>query len=164
MSRLHAAAILGSLVASASAHGIVQGIVAGGKWYSGYNPNFQYASPPPTVIGWSTPQDQDLGFVAPSSYSDPDIICHVGATPGGASAKVEAGSVVELQWTDWPESHHGPVIDYLAKCSGSCTDADKTSLEFFKIDQGKHVEEEPYQYDLPQTRADLWFSRCRWFD
>lgn len=136
MSRLQAAAILGSLAASASAHGIVQGIVAGGKWYQGYSPSFQYADPPPTVIGWSIPEDSDTGFVPPSSFSDPDIICHKGATPGGASAKVEAGSQVELQWTDWPESHHGPVIDYLAKCSGSCTDADKTSLEFFKIDQG----------------------------
>jgi lytic cellulose monooxygenase (C1-hydroxylating) len=138
MSILQAAAIISSLAASASAHGIVQGIVAGGKWYSGYNPNFQFESPPPTVIGWSIPQDESLGFVAPSSYSDPDIICHIGATPGGASAKVEAGSVVELQWTVWPDSHHGPVIDYLAKCSGSCTNVDKTSLEFFKIDQGEY--------------------------
>jgi hypothetical protein len=136
MTKIQIAAVLGSLAASVSAHGIVQGIVAGGKWYSGYNPSFQYADPPPTVIGWSTPEDQDLGFVAPDAYSDPDIICHKGATPGGASAKVAAGSVVELQWTVWPDSHHGPVIDYLAKCSGSCTNADKTSLEFFKIDQG----------------------------
>lgn len=38
-----------------------------------------------------------------------------------------------LQWDTWPESHHGPVIDYLAKCSGDCTDADKESLSFFKL-------------------------------
>lgn len=38
-----------------------------------------------------------------------------------------------LQWNTWPESHHGPVIDYLAKCSGDCTDADKASLSFFKL-------------------------------
>ena len=141
MSKIQIAAVLGSLAASVSAHGIVQGIVAGGKWYSGYNPSFQYADPPPTVIGWSIPEDQDLGFVAPDAYGGPDIICHVGATPGGASAKVAAGSVVELQWTVWPDSHHGPVLDYLAKCSGSCTNADKTSLEFFKIDQGGLVDD-----------------------
>jgi cellulase len=38
-----------------------------------------------------------------------------------------------LQWNTWPESHHGPVIDYLAKCEGDCTAADKESLSFFKL-------------------------------
>ena len=136
MSLLQTAALLGTLAASVSAHGRVQGIVAGGKWYQGYDPSFQYQDPPPTVIGWSIPQDQDLGFVAPDAYSNPDIICHKGATPAGTSAKVAAGGTVELQWTDWPESHHGPVLDYLAKCSGSCSNAEKSSLKFFKIDEG----------------------------
>jgi cellulase len=34
-----------------------------------------------------------------------------------------------------PTSHHGPVIDYLANCHGPCETVDKTTLEFFKIDQ-----------------------------
>ena len=39
-----------------------------------------------------------------------------------------------MDWNGWPESHHGPVIDYLAPCSnGDCTTVDKTSLKFFKI-------------------------------
>ena len=38
-----------------------------------------------------------------------------------------------LQWNTWPESHHGPVIDYLAKCDGDCTAADKEALYFFKL-------------------------------
>lgn len=41
---------------------------------------------------------------------------------------------MELQWTVWPDSHHGPVIDYLANCNGPCETVDKTTLEFFKID------------------------------
>lgn len=135
MSLFQTAAVLGSLAASVSAHGYVQGVVAGGEWYQGYNPSFQYANPAPIVIGWSDPEDLGNGFIPPSNYSTPDIICHLGATPAGTSAKVAAGSVVELQWTDWPESHHGPVIDYLAKCTDSCTDVDKTTLKFFKIDQ-----------------------------
>ena len=141
MSLLQTAAIVGSLAASVSAHGIVQGIIAGGKWYSGYNPSFQYQDPPPTVIGWSTPEDQSLGFIDPNNYTSSDIICHLGATPGGASAKVEAGSVVELQWSVWPDSHHGPVLDYLANCHGDCSKVDKTSLEFFKIDEGGLVDD-----------------------
>lgn len=48
---------------------------------------------------------------------------------------VAAGDKVFLQWTDWPGTHHGPVIDYLANCgSAGCETVDKTSLEFFKID------------------------------
>lgn len=135
MSIIQTAALLGSLAASVAAHGHVQGIVAGGVWYEGYNPSFQYSDPAPVVIGWSDPEDLGNGFIPPSNYSGPDIICHLGATPAGTSAKVAAGDVVELQWTAWPSSHHGPVLDYLAKCTGSCSDVEKTTLEFFKIDE-----------------------------
>jgi len=38
-----------------------------------------------------------------------------------------------MEWNTWPESHHGPVIDYMAKCNGDCATVDKTTLEFFKI-------------------------------
>lgn len=48
---------------------------------------------------------------------------------------VVAGGTIELQWTKWPESHHGPVIDYLANCNGECTSVEKTSLKFNKIDE-----------------------------
>ena len=115
-----------------SAHGTVQGIVAEGVWYQGYSPNFQYQNPPPTVAGWSIPEDQDNGFV--SDYTSPDIICHKGATPGGAYVKVNAGDTVELQWTPWPASHHGPMLDYLASCGEDCTTVDKTQLLWNKID------------------------------
>ncbi|KAF3351986.1 hypothetical protein VdG1_09440 [Verticillium dahliae VDG1] len=50
------------------------------------------------------------------------------------TAVVAAGGEIFLQWDTWPESHKGPVIDYLASCgSGDCTTVDKASLEFFKI-------------------------------
>jgi len=135
MSLIQTAALMGSLAASVAAHGHVQGIVAAGVYYQGYDPSFQYANPAPVVIGWSDPEDLGNGFIPPSNYSTADIICHLGATPGGTAAKVAPGDVVELQWTDWPESHHGPVIDYLAKVSGEFSDVDKTTLEFFKIDE-----------------------------
>lgn len=135
MSVLQTAALLGSFIASVTAHGHIQGVVAAGVYYEGYNPSFQYYDPAPIVVGWSDPEDLGNGFIPPSNYSGPDIICHLGATPAGTSAKVAAGDVVELQWTAWPSSHHGPVLDYLAKCDGSCTDVDKTTLQFFKIDE-----------------------------
>jgi cellulase len=63
----------------------------------------------PVVVGWTT-VDGDNGFVAPDNYTNPNIICHKQATPGQTSATVKAGGTVELQWTAWPSSHHGPVI------------------------------------------------------
>lgn len=131
---MHSLTILSTLIASVSAHGYVTGIVASGIYYFGYNPSFQYRNPVPVVVGWSSPEDIDNGFIDPTKYSDPNIICHKSATPAGIAAKVNAGETLELQWTVWPESHHGPVIDYIAKCPGeSCENVDKTELQFVKI-------------------------------
>lgn len=110
--------------------------MADGTYYEGYNPSFQYMSTPPAVIGWSCPECLDNGFVAADAYGGSNITCHKAATPGQAHATVAAGGTVELQWTAWPSSHHGPVIDYLAKCGGECETVDKDTLKFFKIDQG----------------------------
>ncbi|KFY63798.1 hypothetical protein V496_03682 [Pseudogymnoascus sp. VKM F-4515 (FW-2607)] len=122
-----------ALLSSVSAHGTVSGIVVDGTLNTGYSPSFQFSNPPPVVAGWSIPEDLDNGFVDPARFQDPDIICHVGATNAGTSITVAAGSTVELQWTPWPESHKGPVIDYLASCNGECETVDKTALKFFKI-------------------------------
>lgn len=69
----------------------------------------------------------------PPKYTDPDIIYHRGATPGQEHIAVNAGDTLRLTWNTWPESHHGPVIDYLAPCEGECTGAEKTALKFTKI-------------------------------
>ncbi|KAI9689311.1 MAG: hypothetical protein M1822_009961 [Bathelium mastoideum] len=130
---LSIAAFLG-LASTVAAHGQVSGIVANGLFYEGYSPSMQYSNPAPVVIGWSIPEDLSNGFVASSDLTSPDVICHVNATPAQGHANVAAGDVVELQWTPWPSSHHGPVIDYLANCNGPCESVDKTKLEFFKID------------------------------
>ncbi|KAL8951174.1 MAG: hypothetical protein Q9222_002834 [Ikaeria aurantiellina] len=121
-------------ISGVSAHGMIQGIVAGGQYYPGYTIGFAYSPSHPPVVGWSIPEDKDTGFVNPGKYSNPDIICHKGATPAELYATVAAGETVELQWSKWPESHHGPVIDYLANCNGECTSVDKTKLQFNKID------------------------------
>ena len=102
--------------------------------YPGFDTRDWQQSTKPTV-GWNIKDVTDLGFVLPDQYGGPDIICHRNAKPVTESVKVEAGGTVQLQWTDWPESHHGPVIDYLANCQGSCSEADKTSLKFNKIDE-----------------------------
>lgn len=96
----------------------------------------QYQNPPPQVVGWSVPDDLSNGFVGSQNYSSEAIVCHIGATPAPIAAKVTAGSNVTVYWNkDWPESHHGPMLDYLAACPGNnCAGADKMQLKFFKID------------------------------
>nr|QBL14594.1 lytic polysaccharide monooxygenase [Talaromyces verruculosus] len=123
-----------ALASTVAGHGYVQNIVIDGESYSGYIvTQFPYESNPPAVIGWATTAT-DLGYVDPTEYTNADIICHKNATPGALSAPVAAGGTVELQWTTWPDSHHGPVISYLANCNGNCSTVDKTKLDFVKID------------------------------
>jgi cellulase len=132
-------AILSALAAavSVSAHGFVQNIVVNGVSYEGYNVfRHPYMPEEPTVVGW-TNTATDSGFVSPDKYNTPDIICHLDAKNAKGHARVAAGDSVWLQWNDWPDSHHGPVLDYLAACGASgCETVDKTDLKFFKIDEG----------------------------
>lgn len=150
--------LLGS-AAMVAGHGYVSGAVVDGQYYGGYIvTSYAYTDNPPETIGWST-EATDLGFVSPSSFSDPDIICHKSAEPGAISAEVAAGKDVELQWTEWPESHHGPVITYMANCNGDCSKVNKTSLKFFKIDQKGLIDDS----DVPGTWAtDNLISNNSW--
>ncbi|KAK2607568.1 hypothetical protein N8I77_006232 [Diaporthe amygdali] len=116
------------------AHGHVTNIVVNGIYYRNFLPdNDPYNPNPPKVMGW-TAGNTDNGYVAPDAFQSPDIICHKSATPGKAHVAVQAGDSISIQWNTWPDSHHGPVVDYLAKCNGPCETVDKNSLKFFKID------------------------------
>lgn len=130
--------ILSALAAAVtvSAHGFVQEITIDGVAYEGYNVfKHPYQPEVPTVVGW-TNTATDSGFVSPDKYNTPDIICHLDATNAKGHARVAAGGSVWLQWNDWPESHSGPVLDYLASCGDDgCESVDKTDLKFFKIDE-----------------------------
>ncbi|KAI0115529.1 glycosyl hydrolase family 61-domain-containing protein [Nemania sp. FL0031] len=137
MNNLRTSSLLAALTTAVSvaAHGHVTNIVINGVSYETYNPFvFPYQASPPTVVGW-TASDTDNGFVDPSTYTSGDIACHKAATPAGGHAQVAAGDSISIQWDTWPESHKGPMMDYLAACNGPCESADKTALEFFKIDE-----------------------------
>ncbi|CCC12587.1 hypothetical protein SMACR_06994 [Sordaria macrospora] len=122
--------------ASVAAHGHVSNVVINGDSYQGYDINsFPYMASPPIVVGW-TASNTDNGFVAPDAFSSADIICHRNSANAKGHAVVKAGDKISIQWDTWPESHHGPVIDYLANCgTAGCETVDKTALEFFKIDE-----------------------------
>ncbi|POS71737.1 endoglucanase [Diaporthe helianthi] len=122
-------------ISMVQAHGYVATWSIGGVDYKGFDQ--QYQTDPSQLndfIAWSTTAS-DNGFVAPSAYGDADIVCHRGAKNGVLNnATVEAGGSITATWSTWPESHHGPVIDYLAPADDPTT-VDKTSLKFFKIQE-----------------------------
>jgi cellulase len=117
-----------SLAAAVSAHGHVATVIADGVEYPGAVPGQTNAE----TVGWPA-QNLDNGFVEPASVGDVSIACHKSATPGSNGATVAAGGSVTVQWDTWPESHHGPVIDYIAKVDGDFASADASSLQFAKI-------------------------------
>ncbi|KZL82209.1 putative glycosyl hydrolase [Colletotrichum incanum] len=134
--------------ATVAAHGHVTNIVINGVSYRNYIPvQDPYTSNPPLVAGWATDQ-RDNGFVAPDAYNAPDIICHRQSVAGKGRITVAAGDTIQLQWTDWPDSHKGPVIDWLANCNGPCNLVDKTDLRFFKIDGAGLID--------PPQRTNRW--------
>lgn len=132
------AAILSAFAASTLAHGTVQSFLTDGTFNQGFKLEYFYTlqngQAPPTHYGWYA-ENLDNGFVEPASYGSKDIICHKNAKPASATAKVAAGGKVDFQWTEWPESHIGPVITYMANCNGDCADVDPSALKFFKIDE-----------------------------
>ncbi|KAK0720094.1 glycosyl hydrolase family 61-domain-containing protein [Lasiosphaeris hirsuta] len=129
--------LLASLAGAAlvAAHGHVSHIIVNGLQYRNYDPTTDFYNPSqaPKVLGWAA-LDQDNGFIEPNNFGTADVICHIGATPGALHATVAAGDKINLVWSpEWPDSHVGPVIDYLANCNGNCETVDKAALRFFKI-------------------------------
>ena len=125
---------LGGLASTAAAHGIVNAFVTDGKWQRSFWTADVTKDDAPETAGW-TAKNQDLGFVSVADYKTPDIICHKGATNAKKTASVSAGGTVEFQWSEWPTTHVGPVITYVANCGGDCTTVDKEELKFVKIEE-----------------------------
>lgn len=123
----------------AHAHSFINSFVIGGARYSGFCPTNHDTDPtanPPVLAAWSTEVIDD-GWVGEQDYHTPDIVCHVNASNANGIAPIEAGDFLTFQWNGWPESHHGPIITYMAYCgpdAGSCMAAEKTELEFFAVD------------------------------
>ncbi|KAK1780877.1 glycosyl hydrolase family 61-domain-containing protein [Copromyces sp. CBS 386.78] len=128
-----------ALSSQAIAHSRILYLIINGHQYRGFNPHAPDAIS--NSIGWSTSAVDD-GFVTPSNYSNPDIICHRDGKPAKAHAPVKAGDKIQMQWNDWPQSHKGPVLSYLAPCSNTtdgCASVDKSKLSWAKIDDSSPV-------------------------
>jgi len=121
-----------------SAHGYVSTVVANGKTFNDVSNT--YWTGQEKRAGWFA-KNQDNGFVEPNSFGTSDIACHKEGTAGTTEIAVTAGSTMKVTWNTWPDSHKGPIINYLAKCSGAdCTSAKAEDLSFWKIQQGALVD------------------------
>ncbi|KAF3769733.1 family 61 glycoside hydrolase [Cryphonectria parasitica EP155] len=134
-----------TLLASAAAHSHIDYVLVNGVYYPGFIPQLGASGNPADTVGWFETATDD-GFIAPSNYTNPNIICHENGAPPRAHMPVAPGDIVHFQWNGWPLSHDGPVQTYLAPCDGSnahagdgCASVDKTKLEFFKIDDSAPV-------------------------
>jgi hypothetical protein len=121
-----------------SAHGRITNITTpSGTLYTGWDPEVALSintSSLPQLAAWSA---SNLGniFVPPSSFNTSNITCHFNSAPGALHVNTTSGDTLKLQWNEWPTSHVGPVMNYLAPCNSSCTDADKEKLKWVKIDE-----------------------------
>ena len=85
-------------------------------------------------VGWFSDNSDTEGlWVDQTMYDNPDINCGRSSRPGEVHAKVTAGQSIDLQWYFWGINHRGAILDYMAKCDGPCSNADRSSLKWFKI-------------------------------
>ncbi|KAF4969825.1 hypothetical protein FZEAL_10158 [Fusarium zealandicum] len=149
-SSIYASFFTALLASTVSAHGHVAKIVADGETYTGGIPH----SAPADAVGWAA-GNQDNGFVAPDAFNTEDILCHKDGKPVKNAVTVAAGNTVTLTWDTWPESHKGPVTDYLAPVAGAFTNIDKSRLKFAKIaEQGLVSGSNPGKWASDALMAD----------
>lgn len=130
---------LGALTTTAMSHGMVTTWYSDSTFNQGFILDYYYAKvngqPVPDIASWYT-ENLDSGFVAPDAYQTSDINCHKNASPGTLYATVKAGGTLRFNWAPTPWAHpYGPILTYVAKCSGECTSADKNTLKWVKIQQ-----------------------------
>jgi hypothetical protein len=112
------------------AHGHIAAVIVDGVKYAGYDPNNPQRGSTP--VGWTTKQTEDWS-VNSDQVGSPDIICHKAATPAKAYATAKPGSQITIQYNNWPDTHPGPALAYLADCGGDCTTVNKTQLKWVKF-------------------------------
>ena len=158
-----------SLPTLVSAHGYVEWALINGANQSGWNPNVDpYLSPTPQRIFRPVPGN---GPVTDLSLIDVQCNGYAGGSPpfvtkpAPISASVPAGSTISLEWTQWPDSHKGPLITYMAACpGGSCTNyMPGSAAVWFKVAQSGYsngvwastaLESNPaalYSFKIPST-------------
>jgi cellulase len=134
--RLSSLTIFPLLPTTTLAHGRITSITtSNGTVYPGWDPaSSPNLTPPYPLAAWSA---SNLGniYIPPSQFTTDNIACHYNATPPTLHIPTTPGAQLTLHWNEWPTSHVGPVLTYLASCQGRCTNAKKEALRWVKIDE-----------------------------
>ncbi|EOR01204.1 Cellulose-growth-specific protein [Wallemia ichthyophaga EXF-994] len=107
------------------------------------------AAPVPTPMSMSSKQSQMVSpdLIRAAQASEPvaikDVKSHDLTCGRGASVQhqdhpvaIDAGTQLQMQWSDDWKHSIGPIMTYLAACvDNDCAQSDVTTLEWFKIDQ-----------------------------
>ncbi|KAK5661116.1 hypothetical protein OQA88_11006 [Cercophora sp. LCS_1] len=140
MTRSFSLLAIGSLASTALSHSFVSYVDVEGAHYNGYDPRPGAGNRGNRVV-WSY-NAPDQGWVNGSHYTTPDIACHRDAESAPAHAVIRAGQTVGVHWNGWPRIHKGPVLSYLAPCTGTsdgCSSVDKSQLKWTMIDDSAPV-------------------------
>jgi len=120
-----------AILPQALAHGGVLSIEIGKTWYWGWQPYDTPVGQSAIIRPWST-------YNPITDPTDPTLSCNDNGTAGALqlTAPITAGSEITAYWNNpWPHPY-GPMLVYLAQCPGSsCTTADSSTLQWFKIDE-----------------------------
>lgn len=124
------------LLVGVSAHARIEKITtSAGLVYNGWDPvSSETLTPPRPLAAWSAANMGNI-FVAPSHFNTSNITCHDNAIPGALHVNTTAGDTLQLKWNEWPVSHVGAVMTYIAKCNTTCSKANKDTLSWVKIDE-----------------------------
>jgi len=128
------------------AHGFVRKITIDGVDFPGTNP---FTPGPPSVVWPYTGGNGPINDV-----NSPNITCNRITGPATISANAKAGSNVTFDWNGssfWPagdtglgpNNHHGPVMTYLAKCPGRCSQAVPQQLIWVKFQELSRIQAAP---------------------
>ncbi|KAL4063407.1 glycoside hydrolase family 61 protein [Scleroderma yunnanense] len=119
------------LPALVSAHGYVSQVTIDGTVYKGNSPGSSATSS--SIIRQVSSNSPVKGA------TNPDLNCGLSAQLAQDVGQANPGSQLEVQWsggytagTPWPHNT-GPVMHYMAKCSGSCSSYQSANAEWFKI-------------------------------
>ncbi|EAU87435.1 hypothetical protein CC1G_02194 [Coprinopsis cinerea okayama7 len=127
-----------SATSGVEAHGYVQEVTLGTTKYTGSLPyQDPYMNPYPDRIIRKIPSNgpvEDLTSI--------DMQCNGWAAGNWATApssivgKINAGDTIKFHWTEWPDSHVGPMITYMARAPSDITKwSPGTAPVWFKIDE-----------------------------
>ncbi|KAK0618934.1 glycosyl hydrolase family 61-domain-containing protein [Immersiella caudata] len=123
------------LASTALAHSFVSYVRINGEQFNGYDPRPGLPNVGHRIVWAHNAPDQ--GWVNASHYANGDIACHRDAVSVPAHGPVRAGQTVGVHWNGWPRIHVGPVLSYIAPCTGTsdgCASVNKAQLKWTMID------------------------------